>query len=575
MVRMTRLVLSAVLLMGAGLLPAGVVVPSAAAQPKRLEPFVVVVTASEVPIRCGDSTLYYPVAAVKSGETLVVDGETAGWLRVQYPAGVEAFVPAEQVTVVRDGAGKLAVPSRLRAPNVNGGVRGSYFQLFEQDLPAGTPLKITRSERGEDGKVTHFAVVPPAGARGWISRDAVRRANEQESARALAGPSAGAPAAVPAPAPAPVPTPGASSGGGGVEGGMPAPAPVVPAGVPAVEPAVVPVAGPGTTSSTSAVLGVPASTAGDGGSSAAPAPAPAPSPTPTSASTPAVSAPAASAAVPVAQPVRDEGKDGPFEPVPPPGTTVTRTTTTTTTGALVPGSVGVENLRLNLNQIAETFNRVNKQPLATAEFETAIAQIEAFRATLGTSERDVKLSNALEGYAQALRLRVQLRESQKAGQTAVKEGTLQGTELGKRVVELERQRVYNVIGRLVRSTVYDGDRVPLLYRVMSPEPGAARTLGYLLPSEKFDLVNKLEQVVGIIGEVRPEESLRTNLIIPRRVDVVSLAPIVVSPDIPGVVIGRGGGEAPKTEATPVSPAAPAVPAAPAAPSAPEPEPEKP
>ncbi|MFN7375811.1 MAG: SH3 domain-containing protein [bacterium] len=555
---MTRLVLSAVLLVGAGLLPAGVVVPSAAAQPKRVEPFVVVVTASEVPIRCGDSTLYYPVAAVKSGDALVVDGETAGWLRVQYPAGVEAFVPAEQVTVVQDGAGKLAVPSRLRAPNVNGGVRGSYFQLFEQDLPAGTPLKITRSERGEDGKVTHFAVVPPAGARGWISRDAVRRANEQESARALAGPSAGAPAAVPAPAPAPVP--GAWSGGG-VEGVVPAPAPVVPA--------VVPGAGPGTTSSTSAVLGVPASEAGDGGSSAGPAPTPAPSPTPTSAATPAVSAPAASAAVAVAQPVGDEGKDGPFEPVPPPGTTVTRTTTTTTTGALVPGSVGVENLRLNLNQIAETFNRVNKQPLATGEFETAIAQIEGFRATLGTSERDIKLSNALEGYAQALRLRVQLRESQKAGQTAVKEGTLLGTELGKRVVELERQRVYNVIGRLVRSTVYDGDRVPLLYRVMSPEPGAARTLGYLLPSEKFDLVNKLEQVVGIIGEVRPEESLRTNLIIPRRVDVVSLAPIVVSPDIPGVVIGRGGGEAPKTEPVPVAPAAPAVPATP------EPEPEKP
>ncbi|MFN9929250.1 MAG: SH3 domain-containing protein [bacterium] len=555
---MTRLVLSAVLLVGAGLLPAGVVVPSAAAQPKRVEPFVVVVTASEVPIRCGDSTLYYPVAAVKSGDALVVDGETAGWLRVQYPAGVEAFVPAEQVTVVQDGAGKLAVPSRLRAPNVNGGVRGSYFQLFEQDLPAGTPLKITRSERGEDGKVTHFAVVPPAGARGWISRDAVRRANEQESARALAGPSAGAPAAVPAPAPAPVP--GAWSGGG-VEGVVPAPAPVVPA--------VVPGAGPGTTSSTSAVLGVPASEAGDGGSSAGPAPTPAPSPTPTSAATPAVSAPAASAAVAVAQPVGDEGKDGPFEPVPPPGTTVTRTTTTTTTGALVPGSAGVENLRLNLNQIAETFNRVNKQPLATGEFETAIAQIEGFRATLGTSERDIKLSNALEGYAQALRLRVQLRESQKAGQTAVKEGTLLGTELGKRVVELERQRVYNVIGRLVRSTVYDGDRVPLLYRVMSPEPGAARTLGYLLPSEKFDLVNKLEQVVGIIGEVRPEESLRTNLIIPRRVDVVSLAPIVVSPDIPGVVIGRGGGEAPKTEPVPVAPAAPAVPATP------EPEPEKP
>jgi hypothetical protein len=217
------------------------------------------------------------------------------------------------------------------------------------------------------------------------------------------------------------------------------------------------------------------------------------------------------------------------------GTTVTTTTTTTTTGALVPGSAGAQSLQLNLNQIAETFNRVMRQPLATAELETAIAQIEAFRATLGSSERDNRLSTALQSYVDALRLRMEVRDGQRAGEAAARSTTLQGTELGQRVIELERQRIYNVIGRLVRSTVYDGDRVPLLYRVMSPEPGSARTLGYLQPSDKFDLTNKLEQVVGIIGEIRPEASLRTNLIVPRRVDVVSLQPIVVSPDIPGMV----------------------------------------
>lgn len=566
--RMTRVLVTAALLSPVTLLPvaaslAQTPAPAPAATASRGSTFSVIVTAGEVPLRCGDSTLYYPVALVKSGDLLQVDGETANWLRVRYPAGVEAIVPADQLTDPVNNVGRLRVPSRLRAPNLNGGAKGSFYQLLQEELPANTELRVTRTIRADDGLPSYYVITPPADARAWISRDAVRRATPDEVAKAAV-----TAAATPAPAPAPAATETAVA--------IPTPAP---AAVPAPEPAVTATAAPAATTTTTTTnvsstvteisstisTPAPATTTSSSTSAAAALPAPAPAPVnlpaasqPMPAPAPTVPAPApvapttisttpppGEASIPMTRPV-DEGKDGPVVSpseigrtfVPGGTSTTTTTTTTTTTGALVPGSSTVEGLRLNINQLAESFNRVMRQPLATAEFETALAQIETFRASLSSSARDQKLSAALGGYADALRLRMELRDAKRSSEASLQGSTLTGTDLGNRVIELERQRIYNVIGRLVRSTVYSGDRVPLLYRVMSPEPGSARTLGYLLPDDKFDLPAKLEQVVGIIGQIRPEESLRTNLIVPSRVDVVSLAPIVVSPDIPGVVLPR-------------------------------------
>lgn len=210
------------------------------------------------------------------------------------------------------------------------------------------------------------------------------------------------------------------------------------------------------------------------------------------------------------------------------------------------------------DSLKDLYNSVRAQPAASAELEQAIAEFERFKGSLGSSPRDIAQARQLDAYIAAMKMRKEVRDLQNANAALNRDTELLKSEVGRRVIDLEKQRVYDVIGRLVRSTVYDGGRAPVLYRVMSPEPGSARTLGYLLPDQKFDYANKLEQVVGIIGELRPDESLRTNLIIPKRVDVVSLAPIVISPEIPGAFAPA----TPPRAGTPAGPA-PAVPAAPA------------
>jgi hypothetical protein len=210
-----------------------------------------------------------------------------------------------------------------------------------------------------------------------------------------------------------------------------------------------------------------------------------------------------------------------------PGQQVTTRTLTTTTR---PG-VDLTTRQGGLDSLAALYNRVRNQPLETAELEQAIAEFERFKAGLGNSQSDQRLAAYLQNFIDAMKLRQQLRDQQKINAERFASTNLEQTEIGRRIIELEKQRVYTIIGRLVRSTVYDGNRAPVLYRVMSPEPGSARTLGYLLPDEKFDLTGKLEQVVGIIGELRPDDALRTNLIIPTRVDAVSLAPIRAVPQM--------------------------------------------
>jgi hypothetical protein len=511
----------------------------ASPQPSQAEPYVVVVTAeSGVPLRAGDSTLFYPVASVKAGDMLLVDGEASGWLRVAYPQGLEVFVKAEDASEP-DAANttRLNKPSRLLAPNLNAGARASFMQALSADLPSGTNLKVTRIIRSESNAVTHYAVAAPSEARAFISREAVRRATADEQAQFQArqvvisqGPATAA-GAEPAPAPS---TTAAGAAGPASDGGV---REITGASAPAATTSTTTTAT--TTDPTTRVTTIQTVT-----TTTTPAAASTPSSTPSALGV-IGSASQQATEIPMTVPVAGQGQgvvtQVPAEPAgqpaseqpassQPAGTvSVTSTVTTTTTAPTL-------TFTQSIDQLAATFNRVSKQPIMTAELEPAIAHFEAFKTTLSGSERDRRIAAALQSYIDALRLRMDLRESMKTAQANAQSGQLIGTPLGQRVVELERQRVYNVIGRLVRSTVYDGNRVPLLYRVMSPEPGSARTLGYLLPDEKFDLPNKLEQVVGIIGELRPDASLRTNLITPRRVDVVSLDPIVISPDIPGVVL---------------------------------------
>ena len=74
------------------------------------------------------------------------------------------------------------------------------------------------------------------------------------------------------------------------------------------------------------------------------------------------------------------------------------------------------------------------------------------------------------------------------------------------------------MGRLNASTIYDGKRLPLLYRVQ--DDGTGQTVAYMRPGSSFDLTGMLGQLIGIVGEKSYDGVLRLNLIAPRRIDVL-------------------------------------------------------
>lgn len=84
---------------------------------------------------------------------------------------------------------------------------------------------------------------------------------------------------------------------------------------------------------------------------------------------------------------------------------------------------------------------------------------------------------------------------------------------------LERSAEYTAVGRVASSTIYDGASLPKLFRLQDPATG--RTIAYLKPDADYALANRIDIIVGIVGDKAYDESLRLNIITPRRIDVLS------------------------------------------------------
>ena len=85
-------------------------------------------------------------------------------------------------------------------------------------------------------------------------------------------------------------------------------------------------------------------------------------------------------------------------------------------------------------------------------------------------------------------------------------------------VAMDARQPYIAVGRLNASTIYDGVRLPLLFRIQDPTGG--QSIGYLQPGQGFDLTALLGQLVGVVGTKGYDEALRLNIIAPTRIDVL-------------------------------------------------------
>jgi hypothetical protein len=462
------------------LLTAWTAAGTAVAQVKDVSPYHVVVTKDKADLRCGEANNYYRVAEIAAGTVLVVDGEGREFARVSYPAGVLAFVKAEEVTF-NEAAKTVSItqPTRLNAINVTiGGISSSWQKLLAQPLPAGTTLRVSEPAKDEEGRVVAYKVTPPSQARGFVRLADVRRATpaEIETHRAKTGeqpeaPRPGAtetPGTTPAPTPAPVPAP------------VPAPANNDAANKDAAKPATDGTTPPaGSDSSLVEPMVRP-------GETPPPAPEGQPAVTPTDAATP----PAATDATTTVQPVVEAEPPAPKEPT--------------------------------IRELERAFELVRKQPADEGEYEALVGEFEKLQDA--ETRPGSRLHRQIQGRIDWLKMRLEIMQRQREIEDMKRRADSEGREVTTKLAELERQRQYAIVGRLLPSTVYDGQNLPLMYRLQSVTGSMVpRTIGYIRPTDELELPSKLNMVVGVIGDMKLDPAASLNIINALRVDILQAA----------------------------------------------------
>jgi len=478
---------------------AGAPVASSATDGTNSSSYWAVVTGNAVNVRSGPSAQSaYAFGKLKQGDFVHVLKEEYGWARVQTQGNafgdVCAFVPADRrVTLSADRTtATVGARTELRAPNVEAGSSPdkSWKQIGFAD--AGTTLAVLGTADGEKESV--YKVKVPATAEAWINMQFLRRASDAETAMANAATANSVTTATTtvaaAPAPAGVVTPVNQP-----NAGAPAPTPVTPD-----------IGSSTTTTATS--------------SAGSPAIPPLLGPKPVNAAT-------------------TEGTTAP-------GTVVT--TTVTTTRTTTPKWVSS---RATFDDLEQQFKAVRSQPDAGAEFEALKAKYEDLAAQDGSAgsvkgvagARAQQLTLLLETQSEVQKL-----ERTKASLDTNKKG------IADLILNIQRRADFTAIGILNASAVYDGQRLPELYRICDPMTSA--TIAYVEPNADIAMAPMIGTLVGVKGGKQFDPALRLTVISPLSIDILTQR------DTPQVT---------KTEATrPVEDAGKFVPAT-TAPEAPSPE----
>ena len=163
------------------------------------------------------------------------------------------------------------------------------------------------------------------------------------------------------------------------------------------------------------------------------------------------------------------------------------------------------------------YDAVVREPAADAELEPLL---DEFRFTLAQGGLDAQDSARLRSRLELLEIRRDLQSDLRAVVTASERASRERDAIDRLVVDWQSRPEYAAVGRLMASALYDGRRLPLMYRLQSLDGLGGRTIAYILPDDALDLNAKLGAVVGVVGEPRRDRTIRVRLIDPTAVDVL-------------------------------------------------------
>lgn len=180
-------------------------------------------------------------------------------------------------------------------------------------------------------------------------------------------------------------------------------------------------------------------------------------------------------------------------------------------------------------ELAAAFEQVRGQAELEAEWDELINEFERAIGALGDSDADARVRAGLNQRLELLKVRkeLQLRRQELAQtkETLDKESKAWAERLASQGITTR----YDMVGRLTTSAVYDGTRLPRMYRVQAVGEALPRTLGYIRPSEALQLETKVGRVVGIVGSTVFDSSLKLSVVTPKQVDVLAAQPPPVAP----------------------------------------------
>ncbi|MBN4052707.1 OmpH family outer membrane protein [Roseiflexus sp. AH-315-K22] len=230
---------------------------------------------------------------------------------------------------------------------------------------------------------------------------------------------------------------------------------------------------------------------------------------------------------------------------------------------IAPPQLAPQNADLRLgtpSQLEATFQAVRAQPGEEAEYEELIAEYRRAIESLDERPANEPLRLAYQQRLDFLQMQRRFQEARQAASRSLSDLENNSKAIADALSVLDETRRYAVIGRLTTSVVYDGERLPLMYRIQSVGDRVPRTLGYIKPSKAYALSAKVGRIVGIEGKTLLDQSLKLNVVTPTRVDVLTPtadgtlqreAPPTpepsVQPDASGDATGDTTGDSPAAE----------------------------